>query len=71
MRKIVSSAAVVWLSMMALACGKKGGILPPFVYIPQKAENLKAVQRGQHILLDWTNPESYSDGRPLTDISAI
>ena len=71
MRKIVSSAAVVSLIIAALACGKKGGILPPFVYVPQKAENLKAVQRGQHILLDWTNPESYTDGRPLTDISTM
>jgi predicted small lipoprotein YifL len=71
MKKIVSSAAVVVLLLAAAACGKKGGILPPFVYVPQKAENLKAVQRGRHILLDWTNPESYTDGRPLAGISAI
>jgi len=71
MRKTVSSAALIALLLAAAACGKKGGILPPFVYVPQKAENLKAVQRGQHILLDWTNPESYIDGRPLAGISAI
>jgi predicted small lipoprotein YifL len=71
MRKTVSSAALIALLLAAAACGKKGGILPPFVYVPQKAENLKAVQRGQHILLNWTNPESYTDGRPLAGLSAI
>jgi hypothetical protein len=71
MRKFVSSAAVVGLLLAAATCGKKGGILPPLVFIPQKAENLIAFQRGRHILLGWTNPASYTDGRPLAGISAI
>ena len=71
MKKIVLLAAGVLLLLAAQACGKKGGILPPLVLVPQKVENLKAVQRGQHILLEWSNPESYIDGRPLAGVSEI
>jgi len=71
MKNIVSLAAGVCLVLAALACGKKGGIDPPLVLVPQKVENLKAVQRGRHILLGWSNPESYIDGRPLSGVSAV
>ncbi len=71
MKKIIFSVALAGLFLAAAACGKKGGILPPFVYAPQKPENLKAVQRGQHIVLDWMNPASYVDGRPLADLAGI
>jgi hypothetical protein len=71
MKNIARLAAAVLLLLATLGCGKKGGLQPPLVLVPQKVENLKAVQRGQHILLEWTNPESVIDGSPLAGISAI
>jgi hypothetical protein len=64
-------APVLACLILAPACGKKGGILPPLTLVPKKAEALKAIQRGGSIVLDWTNPESYVDGRPLQGISEI
>jgi len=60
-----------FLLPMLSFCGKKGPILPPIIKIPQKIENLKAAQRGDRILLRWSNPTAYSNGSPLSEIKEI
>lgn len=70
--KRVGWPAVLWLPFLLIpACGKKGSIQPPLVLVPQQVETLKAFQRGSRIVLEWTNPESYIDGRPLAGISEV
>ena len=70
--KRVGWPAVLWLPLLLVpACGKKGSIQPPLVLVPQRVETLKAFQRGSRIILEWTNPESYIDGRPLAGISEV
>jgi len=53
------------------SCGKKGPLEPPLVRIPQKVEIFNILQRGDKIMLEWTNPSAYLDGSPLQGIREI
>jgi len=57
--------------LLAPACGKKGDLQPPLVLRPQPAESLKAIQQGNRVLLEWANPTTATDGRPLAGIAEI
>lgn len=50
-------------------CGKKGPIYPPVAKIPQKIQSFHVFQKGKSFVLNWENPQSYTDGRPLPGIS--
>jgi len=52
-------------------CGVKGPLQLPLVLVPQKVETLEAFQRGSRIILEWTNPEAYIDGRPLAGVGEV
>jgi predicted small lipoprotein YifL len=47
------------------ACGRKGPLQPPAAREPKSVEGLTVFQRGGSIILEWTNPAKYADGRPL------
>lgn len=53
------------LVLVAAACGKKGPLLPPVSRVPQVPENIRVLQQGEHLMIEWTNPRSYVDGTPL------
>ena len=71
MRPTVRLAAAVLLGLLAAACGRKGSIRPPLILVPQPAENFRVSQRGELIVLEWSNPTSYIDGTPLAGIGAV
>lgn len=71
MRPTTRLAAAALLGLLAVACGRKGSIRPPLVLVPQPAENFRAFQRGEFIVLEWSNPSSYIDGTPLAEIGAV
>ena len=64
---IISILLVVGLA----ACGHKGALLPPLVNIPSPPSDLKLLQRGGKLILEWKNPAAYIDGRPLEAVSAV
>lgn len=66
----VALAALAVLFLLS-ACGKVGSPLPPIIRIPQKIENLSAVQSGYAISLNWTNPSKYIDNNPATDLGMV
>ncbi len=70
MKARFAASALAFL-LVAPACGKKGAIQAPLTLVPQKVETLKAFQRGGLVLLEWTNPTAYIDGRALDEISEI
>lgn len=45
--------------------------MAPLVIVPQGVENFEVSQRGDFIILTWTNPTTYSDGTPLVRIKEI
>lgn len=55
--------------ILLAGCGKKGPIEPPLPRIPQAVENLALIQRGNALLLTWTNPSTYADGNPLEEVA--
>jgi len=69
MRILRSSLVLAAALAFFPACGKKGPLLPPLVRIPQKIEMLSLCQRGEAIILEWTNPSAYTDGSPLLAVS--
>jgi hypothetical protein len=52
-------------------CGKKGPLQLPIVRTPQAAQDFGILQRGDQLVLSWTNPTAYVDGNPLQDISEV
>ncbi len=71
MKNIFSVFFATILLLSFLSCGKKGEILPPLVRFPQTAEDVRAAQRSDQIILTWQNPISYDDGSPLSAIEEI
>jgi predicted small lipoprotein YifL len=71
MRAKASIIVLALASLVAPSCGKKGPILPPLVLQPQRAEEVKAYQRGSRVILEWTNPTTYIDGRKLGGIAEV
>lgn len=53
------------------SCGKKGAIYPPIIRKPQRIENFTAIQRGDKIVLEWTNPTTYIDGESLEGVEEV
>ncbi len=53
------------------ACGRKGPLELPAGREPMAVEGLAAAQRGQTVVLEWTNPVKAVSGRPLTDLETI
>lgn len=64
-KKIVLTLILSIFFMIGVFCGKRGPIYPPFVKIPQKIEDLEVSQRGNTLVLQWSNPKSYMDGNPI------
>jgi len=52
-------------------CGKKGPILPPVVKIPKPVKDYNAIQRGNKVILEWSLPNAYTDGSPMTEIEEV
>jgi len=65
--RIAIFAAVLLLA----ACGKVGETLPPIIRVPQKVDNLSAMQSGYSIVLSWTNPSKYIDGNSAADTGRV
>jgi hypothetical protein len=51
--------------LLCVFCGKRGPIYAPLVKIPQKIEDLEIFQRGNTLVLQWSNPTSTMDGNPI------
>jgi len=71
MRKFFSFFIIYSLIFLSISCGKKGSLLPPIIKLPQKIKTFRAYQRGKKIILEWANPEAYTDGSPLSGISKV
>lgn len=59
------------LGIMFTGCGYVGDPLPPALNIPVKITDVRAVQRGDRILIDFTIPELTTEGLAVSSIAAI
>ena len=71
MKNFFTALFTAILVFSCLCCGKKGDILPPLVRFPQAAEDVRAAQKADRIILTWQNPTAYEDGSALAVIQEI
>jgi hypothetical protein len=61
--------SLAFLSM--LACGKKGNPRAPELTVPEAITNLKAKAEKDGIVLTWSRPLNYVDGKTLEDLAGF
>jgi predicted small lipoprotein YifL len=71
MKRFFSFLITLFSVLLLSFCGKKGPIYPPQIRIPQKIETFEVIQRGDKLILEWTNPTTYEDGHPLPEIDEV
>ena len=64
-------AATLALLVVAVACGKKGPPLAPFVRVPAAVGNITAQRVGSDIYLSFPVPSTNVDGQQPADIAAL
>ena len=57
--------------LLFTGCGKKGEPRAPELATPQLIRNLTAKPDRTGIVLTWSRPTEYVDGRPLTDLTGF
>lgn len=62
---------VLLLSAFACACGKKGDPRAPELVAPKTIANLVARPGPNSVILTWSRPTEYVDGRALTDLASF
>lgn len=66
-----SSIAGLGLAMLLAGCGYIGEPLPPALHIPMKVTDLRAVQYGSNIVVDFTIPPTSTEGLALKSLGAV
>jgi hypothetical protein len=57
--------------LLSSGCGKKGEPRAPELTMPQLIKNLTAKPDRNGIVLTWSRPTEYVDGKPLTDLTGF
>jgi len=71
MRRFFYLLIIFILVFFCVFCGKKGPILSPLIKIPEKIKAVKAIQRGDKVVITWENPTNYSDESPMSEIENV
>lgn len=61
----------ILLSVFASACGKKGDPLAPELVAPKTITNLASRPGPNSVILTWSRPTEYVDGRELKDLASF
>jgi fibronectin type 3 domain-containing protein len=62
---------VFLLVLLLEGCGRVGPPQPPFIRIPEAVSDLAVTQKGNDLILTWTNPARYIDGSAATNLARI
>jgi hypothetical protein len=71
MKRRASLLILLLAGAVSISCGKKGPLAPPFVRTPQTVQDLTLFQKGNEVILSWSNPTAYVDGNPLQEVSEV
>jgi hypothetical protein len=66
-----AAAALVALTMLVIACGKRGDPRPPVPVIPKATSDLVVTQRGPKLVLSWSYPSLTTAGANLRHIRHV
>ncbi len=67
----LAAAAIALLTGLLAGCGYVGDPLPPALNIPKPVEDLRVVQVGDKLLVDFTIPLQTTEGLPVRDLGPI
>jgi predicted small lipoprotein YifL len=70
-RAIRRAVLIFMLAAVLAACGHKGPLLAPLASVPSPPSDIKVLQRGGRVVLEWKNPTTYIDGHPLERVEAV
>lgn len=68
MREALVTVPILCALLLLSFCGSVGEPLPPLLNIPESSHDLAARQTERGILLQWTWPETTTEGMPFTDL---
>jgi len=71
MKRRTSLLILLFAGAISASCGKKGPLAPPFVRTPQTVQDLSLFQKGNEVILSWSNPADYVDGNPMREVSEV
>jgi len=71
MTKPLATLLIGLCLVAAPACGRKGPLELPPGRAPMAVEGLRAVQRGETVVLEWTNPGKAVSGRPVGLLGSV
>ncbi len=71
MKRFFSFLITLFFVLFLSFCGKKGPIVAPHIRTPQGIKTFRAIQKGDTLILEWTNPTTYGDGKALPEIEEI
>lgn len=66
-----AEGSLIAASLLAVGCGYIGDPLPPALNVPVPVTDLRAVQRGTKIIVEFTIPEKTTEGLPITSIDEV
>jgi hypothetical protein len=69
MKRVIAIAVV--LLMGGPACGKKGDPRAPELATPRPISNLRATQDARGVVLTWSRPTEFVDGREIKDLASF
>ncbi len=67
----VLGALGLLVALAAVGCGKEGPPTPPLRAVPAPTKDLVVRQRGTHVLLSFTYPQTTPGGRALNGVSKV
>jgi predicted small lipoprotein YifL len=59
------------ISLVLVACGKKGPLVPPEALVPAAITDLAVAQQGEYFQLSWSGPARLAGGGRLTDLAGF
>jgi hypothetical protein len=65
------AVAAILLSVLASSCGKKGEPRAPELVAPKTITNLTARSGPNSVVLSWSRPAEYVDGKELKDLASF
>ena len=61
----------VFLAALSAGCGKKGDPRAPELATPKVITNLSATSGPNGVILTWSRPTEFVDGRPIKDLTSF
>ena len=71
MKRCISLSLLFYAFLISTVCGKKGPLQPLVVRAPQAVRDFSLFQKGDKLILSWTNPTAYVDGNPLREVAEV